>query len=232
MQEDNAAMTGAKNDTPKSARLRVALVDDHDLFRQGLASLLQHAGFDVAWEASCTRDAQELVAKNPTDVLIMDVSMPGTSGIEATRAIVKTIPSTRILILTQHEGEEFVVQAFLAGATGYAVKTQSIEQIVEAVQTTAAGRLYLAPSIPRRTLDEYNRRIRHVSKGILDELSPRERQVFELVVQNKSNRAISEELRIAVKTVETHRLSLNKKLGVHSAAELIRLAATHGLLHR
>lgn len=213
-------------------RIRVGLVDDHDLFRQGMTSLLaRDPGIEVIWEASTAREAEEAARRAKAEVILMDVSMPGTSGIEATRAIVVGDPSTRVLVLTMHAREEFVVQALLAGATGFALKTQKIADVADAIRTVSQGRLYLAPDIPRRSLDEYHRRIRKLSKGAVDVLTTRERQVFELAVQNRSNRDIARELDITVKTVETHRTAVNKKLGVHSAAELVRFAAQHGLLH-
>lgn len=212
--------------------LRLGLVDDHSLFRQGLRELLSGAEFEIVWEAGSSREAEEAAATTHADVIIMDVSLPGTSGIEATRSLLKRDPATRVLILSMYAAEEMVVQAFLAGATGFALKTQTIEDIVKAVRLTAEGKLYLADSIPRGTLDEYNRRIRNLSASPLDALSPRERQVFELAAQNKTNQEISEELRISVKTVETHRLAVHKKLGIHSAADLIRLAALNGMLLR
>ena len=218
--------------TPTAApSLRIALVDDHEVFRQGLRALLEKHSHHVVWEAECARDAIEAAAREEADVVLMDLSMPGNSGIEATREILRHNPEARLLILTMHGGEEHVVQAFLAGATGFALKTQKFEEILEAIRATFAGKLYLAPTIPRRSLDEYNRRIRSHASG-LDALSPRERQVFELVVQNQSNRQIAQALKISVKTVETHRLAVNKKLGMHSAAELVRFAALSGLLHR
>jgi len=215
-----------------SGRLRLGLVDDHSLFRRGLAELLEGTEFEIAWEAGTTRDAEEAGKNSHADVIIMDVSMPGTSGIEATRSFVKRNPATRILVLTMHSGEELVVQAFLAGATGFALKTETIDDIVKAIRLTALGRLYLAESIPRSTLDAYNRRIRKLSENPLDALSPRERQVFDLAAQNTSNREIAAELGIAVKTVEAHRVAVHRKLGAHSAADLIRLAALSGMLHR
>lgn len=216
--------------TPKP--LRIALVDDHDLFREGLSALLDRAGFEVVWQAGSTRDAVAAAAKTHADVVLMDLSMPGTSGIDATQALLKQDSSLRVLVLTMHSSEEFVVQAFLAGATGFALKTQTIDEVVEAIRRTAEGKMYLASSIPRATLVEYNRRIQHVSKSPLDRLSARERQVFELAAQNKPNRDIAVELGISVKTVESHRLAVHKKLGVRSAAALIRIAALNGILHR
>jgi len=212
--------------------LRLALVDDHNLFRQGLSALLERAGMEIVWQAGSTRDAVDAAANTHADVVTMDLSMPGTSGIDATRALLKQDPATRVLILTMHSGEEFVVQAFLAGATGFALKAQSFEEIVEAIHRTSEGKMYLAPSIPRATLVEYNRRIQNVSSSPLDRLSRRERQVFELAAENKSNAEIAHELGISVKTVETHRLAVHKKLGVRSAAGLVRMAALAGILHR
>lgn len=212
-------------------RLRLGLVDDHPLFRQGLIDLLEEE-FDVVWQASSTREAQEAATQKFADVILMDLSMPGISGIEATRALLKRNPDTRVLVLTMHSGEEFVVQAFLAGATGFALKSQTIAEVAEAVRLTAEGKLYLAASIPRASLDEYNRRIRNAVVNPLDTFSPRERQVFELAVQNKSNREIAAELGITTKTVESHRLRVHKKLGVHSVADLVRWAHLNGMIHR
>jgi two-component system response regulator NreC len=212
--------------------LRIALVDDHVLFRDGLRALVSAEGdLLVVAEASDARTAFPLLEETTPDVLVVDVTLPGSSGIVLTREVLRRLPTCRVLVLTMHASEEYVIEAFAAGATGYALKSQPAAEVLEAIRTVGSGRSYLAPTLPRPGLDDAGGKRRDDGGTRLDELSPREREIFDLLVRSHSNREIAKHLYISVKTVETHRASINRKLGVHSTAELIRFAALRGLVH-
>jgi two-component system response regulator NreC len=204
--------------------LRIALVDDHVLFRDGLRALVSAAGdLLVVAEASDARTALLLLEAANPDVLVVDVTLPGSSGIALAREVLRLLPKCRVLVLTMHASEEYVIHALAAGATGYALKSQPAGEVIEAIRAVGHGRPYLAPTLPRPRREDGDTR--------LDELSPREREIFDLLVQSHSNRSIAQHLFISVKTVETHRASINRKLGVHSTAEIVRFAALRGLVH-
>ena len=207
--------------------LRVALVDDHQLFREGLRALVSAPGdIVVVAEASDAHGAYAAVESTQPDVAVIDVGLPGTSGITATREIHRILPSCRVLLLTMHVAEELVAEGLAVGALGYALKTQPGDEVIEAIRAVGQSRRYVAPSLGGSA--------RTAPGGLrarLDALSPREREIFDILVQGYSNRRIADHLFISVKTVETHRVSINRKLHVHSTAELVRFAALHGLVH-
>lgn len=206
--------------------LRIALIDDHVLFRQGLRAILAtQPDMTITAEGGDAREVYPLLEASPPDVAVVDVSLRGSSGIAATQEILRRCPACKVLVLTMHASEDYAAQAFAAGAAGYALKDQDAVQVVEAVRAVAAGQRYLAPSLPAAVL------ARPRPSGPLGQLSPREREVFDLIVQSRSNRDIATYLCISIKTVETHRSSINRKLGAHSTADLVRIAARHGLIH-
>jgi DNA-binding NarL/FixJ family response regulator len=207
--------------------IRVFLVDDHRLFREGLRALL--AGIDdldLIGEAADASEALRRLTDAVVDVVLVDLALPGTDGISLVRQIMAREHAPKVLALTMHSAPDYVRGAFAAGALGYALKDQSGDELVAAIRTIAAGRRYLAPRLPP-SLQEPTR---HAVLGDLEALSPREREVFDLAVRGYSNEGIASHLAISVKTVETHRARINSKLGVHSAAELIRFAARRGLV--
>jgi DNA-binding NarL/FixJ family response regulator len=213
--------------------VRVLLVDDHHLFREGLALLLgNHPQIELAGGASTAREACALVEKLAPDVVILDMTLPDSDGIATTREILRRRPRTQVLMLTMHATEFFVRKALEAGARGYALKTQSAAEILLAIDAVGAGNVYLAPEIPTASERAATRQGANANTGSnpLDELSPREREVFDLVMRGLSNHQIARNLCISVKTVETHRTHINRKLGVHSTGQLIRLAALQGLV--
>jgi DNA-binding NarL/FixJ family response regulator len=212
--------------------LRIALVDDHVLFRDGLRTLVSaEDDLLVVAEASDARSAFPLLEETTPDVLVVDVTLSGSSGIALTREVLRCLPTCKVLVLTMHASEEYVIQAFAAGATGYALKSQPAAEVLEAIRAVGRGESYLAPTLPRPGPDDAGGKPRDDGGTRLDELSPREREIFDLLVRSHSNREIAKHLYISVKTVETHRASINRKLGVHSTAELIRFAALRGLVH-
>jgi len=205
--------------------VRIALLDDHVLFREGLRALiLAQPDLAIVAEGSEARELYALLDAAAPQVAVVDVSLPGSSGISATQEIVRRWPECRVLVLTMHAAPDHAVRAFAAGATGYALKEQSASEVLGAIRDVAAGRRYLAPSIPPTVLDGTG------ARTLLDELTGREREVFDLIVGARSNRDIAAYLGISVKTVETHRAAINRKLGAHSSADLVRLAARLSLI--
>jgi DNA-binding NarL/FixJ family response regulator len=205
--------------------LRIALIDDHVIFREGLRALLQaHSDLTVVADSGDAREVYALLETAAPHVAVVDLSLRGSSGFVATREIVRRAPQCRVLVLTMHTGEEHAVRAFAAGASGYALKDQSGVEVVEAIRAVAAGRRYLAPSLPPAVLDGIG------ARTSLEGLTEREREVFDLILQAKSNREIAAYLCISIKTVETHRAAINRKLGAHSTADLVRIAARLGLI--
>ncbi len=212
--------------------MRILLVDDHAIFRDALACLLVNKDplLTIVGGAATARDAIQAVVELDPDVVLLDLMLEGTSGIAMLRELRRLEVRCRILILTAVVEPGFAVDAFSAGADGFALKEQSIEDLLAAIGRVTHGTPYVAPRIEqaiRRNGDPVDR---SAVRGVVATLSAREREVFQLVVAGYTNVRISGELFISVKTVETHRTRINKKLRVHSTVELVRLAALQGLL--
>jgi DNA-binding NarL/FixJ family response regulator len=210
--------------------VRIVLTDDHLLFREGLSAALRHdPAFEVVGEADDARAAYTIVDAAQPDVVVVDVGLPGTNGIALVRELVRRDRRRRVLVLTMHAEEDFAAQAFAAGAVGYALKHQSLDEIKAAIGEVCAGRRYCAPRLDRALVDEALMS-RRAGDGPLAMLSAREREVFDMLVRGYSNRGVAEQLAISAKTVDTHRTRIMRKLGIHSIAELVRYAARHHLL--
>jgi two-component system response regulator NreC len=205
---------------------RVLLADDHSLIRQALRALLEKQGFQVVSEASDGQEALRSVEKTQPDVAILDISMPILNGVDAARELLKSSPKTRVILLTQHNEDQYVTQALRAGVRGYVLKSQAAEGLVHAIQEVCRGSVYLSPKISGAVIDAY------LSKTYTspDPLSGRERQVLQLVGEGKSTKEIAVHLGISVKTSESHRARLMKKLDIHETASLVRYAIRHGLI--
>jgi len=212
--------------------LRILLVDDHAIFREALGCLLvnKDPSLKIVGGAPTAREAIKGVLELAPDVVLMDIMLAGTTGIAALRELRRLDVRCRILILTALVEPGFVVDALSAGADGYALKEQAIEDILLAIRLIARGTPYIAPRLERSIGDHGHQVERSSLRGIIASLSVREREVFRLIVAGYTNQRISGELFISVKTVETHRTRINKKLHVHSTVELLRLAALHGLV--
>jgi len=206
--------------------IHVLLADDHGVLRQSLRALLEREGLIVVGEASDGRGAVELVAELRPQVAIIDLSMPLLNGIDAARAIQKANPQTRIVLLTVHTEDSYVLEAFRAGVRGYVVKTQAATDLVHAIHDVADGGTYLSPRISRAVIDAF------VTGTELppEPLTLREREVLVLVAEGKATKEIAELLGVSVKTVETHRAHIMNKLGIHEAANLVRYAIRRGLI--
>ena len=210
--------------------LRILLVDDHQLFRNGLHSLLeQQEGFDIVGEAKDGREAIQMVEKRRPNVLIMDASMPGMNGIEATRQIKEDFPEVKVLVVSMHEDRRFVVAALEAGADGYLVKDCAWEEFIQAVHAVQANYSYLCPQVAGFVADAY-RKPQHssVTVGLLP-LTGREREILQLLAEGQTTEKIATLLHISNKTVHTHRNHIMKKLHIDNLADLTKYAIREGL---
>lgn len=214
-------------------RIRVFVADDHGVLRAGLRALIsaQH-DMDAVGEACNRHEAEDGIAETKPDVALMDLSMPG-SGIEAIRSVGKRTPQTRVLVLTAHEEAGYVRAAVAAGATGYVVKTAVDSELLAAIRAVASGRTFMDLSLASHVAQESLLAARTSlgnAGGALSLLTGREREVFEFVAEGYTNREVSRDLGLSVKSVETYRARLMEKLGLCSRAELVRYALECGLL--
>lgn len=210
--------------------IRVLLADDHDLVRAGFRALLQTmAGVQVVAEADDGRKALDLVRAHQPDVVLMDIGMPGLNGLDATARIAKEFPQTRVIVLSMHKAEEYVLGALKSGAAGYLLKDASPSELDTAIRSVARGDTYLSPPISRQVIDDYRKRTGD-SQGPLDMLTPRQREILQLIAEGRSTKEIADVLHVSVKTVETHRAQLMERLDIHDVAGLVRYAIRVGLV--
>ena len=208
-------------------KIKVLLTEDHTIVRKGLRSLLdREVGIKTVGEAEDGREAIKKAEKLQPDVVVMDIAMPGLNGLEATRQLKKRFPEIKIIILTMHDKEEYVLQTLRAGASGYLVKKAAPDDLVLAIKSVYRGESFLSPSISRTVIDEYIQYAEKTSerKDLYEKLTKREREVFQLVSEGHKNREIAGLLYISIKTVETHKANIMDKLGVCSTAELTKYA--------
>ena len=206
--------------------ISVLLADDHILVRQGLRSLLDREKIQVVAEASDGQEAIQLAETHHPDVAVIDISMPTLNGIDATRELIRSCPKTRVILLTQHEEEQYLHEALQSGARGYVLKSQVVNDLVHAIHQVSRGGFYLSPGVSQAVVEAY----RSKSDRPIDPLSSRERQVLQLIAEGKSTRDVASLLSISVKTAETHRARLMKKLDIHETASLVRYAVRRGLV--
>lgn len=213
-------------------RIRILLADDHTMVRQGLRKLLEERpDWEVIAEAGDGREAVRLAEQHKPDVAIIDVAMPLLNGVEATRQITKRAPDTRVLVLSMHADEAYVTQILQAGATGYLLKDSADVDLLKAVSEAAQGRSFFSPAIARVMLDDYVRQL--ADRGVTDRyesLSEREREIFQLIAEAKTNKEIAALLNVSPSTVETHRAHIMEKLDLHSAAEIVLYAVRRGVI--
>ncbi|HZL58616.1 MAG TPA: response regulator transcription factor [Stellaceae bacterium] len=210
--------------------IRILLCDDHLLIRASLRSLLaEFAGIEVVGEAGDGREALELVAKHRPNVIVMDIAMPGLNGLEATRRVVKEHSPVKVVMLSQHSDETHVLQALRAGAAGYVLKGSAPRELEMAIQAVARGEIFLSPAISKHVIDVYLSRPDGQTNS-LDLLTPRQREILQLIAEGKSSKQIAQLLDASVKTIESHRASLMERLDIHDVAGLVRYAIRHGLV--
>lgn len=213
-------------------KIRVLVAEDHTIVRKGLCALLAaEASIEIVGEAEDGREAIRLAEDCLPDVVLMDLAMPGLNGLEATYQLKERLPQTRVLILTVHANEEYILQVLRSGARGYVVKKAAPAELVSAILAVSRGEFFLSPSISRTVVEDYLRRAELTATGDeYERLSPREREVLQLMAEGRPNREIAEVLCISVKTVESHRARLLEKLGLHSTADLILYAVRKGII--
>jgi two-component system, NarL family, response regulator NreC len=212
---------------------KIVIVEDHTLFRQGLRALLSmHAEFEIVGEAEDGRAACKCVADQEPDLVLMDLSMPRMNGPEAIHEIKKAFPRTKILVVTVHRAEEYVVAALRSGANGYILKYASHEELIIAIRSILKGGSYLSPRISGTVIDGYLRGDGvQTAKTPWESLTAREREILKLIAEGYRNKAIADHLCISLVTVRTHRANIMKKLDVHNLSELTSLAIQKGLTH-
>lgn len=206
--------------------LRVVLADDHAMFLQGLRSLLEREGIVVAGEAHDGREAVRLVGAHRPDVAVLDLTMPLLNGLDAAREIRKVSPGTKLIILTRHTEEQYVVEALRAGVSGFLLKTKAAEVLIQTIRDVSSGALYVSHALSPDVVQAYLAREELRATA----LSGREREVLQLIAEGKSMKEIASLLGISVKTVETHRMRLMGKLDIHETAGLVRYAIRQGII--
>jgi len=213
-------------------KIRIVLVDDHKLMRSGLRVLLeQQPDLTVVGESSDGREAVALVASQRPDVLVMDVGMPSLNGIEAAVQITQSNPEAAIVMLSMHSDESYVLRALKAGAKGYLLKDSAEADLIRAVRAVAEGKSFFSPAVSKVLLDDYMRKLkRSGTEDPYDLLTPREREVLQLVAEAKSNKEVAQLLNLSVYTVETHRSNIMEKLNLHGVPELILYAVRKGII--
>jgi DNA-binding NarL/FixJ family response regulator len=213
--------------------LRILVVDDHAVVRRGVRALLEgHPGWEVCGEAGTGREAVEKAGRLKPDIVVLDLSLPELNGLEATRQILRESPRTEVLVLTMHHSEELAQQVLQAGARGYILKSDAGESLIAAVETLVRREPFLTPRLTELVLERYVRgpggREGDSDGGIV--LTPREREIVLLVAEGSSSKTIASALGISVKTVETHRTNVMRKLRLRSVSELVRYAIRNGLV--
>jgi DNA-binding NarL/FixJ family response regulator len=204
----------------------IVLADDHVMVRQALKTVLENGGYQVCGEASDGREAIQLCQQFHPEIAVIDISMPLLNGVGAAREIAKVSPRTRVIFLTMHAGDQFVLEGLRSGVHGYVVKTKDLAELLLAIRTVYQGEVYLSPGISRTVLDGYLAG-RAVSN---DPLSAREREVLQLVAEGKTTKEVASLLGISTSTAESHRTNIMEKLDIHDTAGLVRYAIRHGVI--
>ncbi len=212
------------------AKQRILLVDDHEVVRLGLRALLEHhAQFEVVGEASTAKEAYEQVGRVHPDIVLMDIRLPGMSGIEACEEIIKTYPDTRVVMLTSYAEDEMLFSAIRAGASGYILKQIGGEDLVRALESVGRGEALLDPAVTQRVFQEVRRAVKEEEASAFANLSQQERHVLLLVSEGKTNREIAKALFLGEGTVRNYVSSILSKLGVSNRAEAAAYAVEHNL---
>ena len=209
----------------------IILADDHPVVRRGMQALLERErDFSIVGVAADGLETIRLVEQLKPDVLVLDLMMPGLSGLEAMRILRESSPRTRVVILSMHSSNAFIAQALRNGAIGYVLKDSTEENLVRAVREAAAGRRFLSPPVTEIAINAYIEQSKAAPFDPHETLTPRQREVLQLAAEGKTNPEIAARLNISVRTVENHRATLMQRLGLENQAELIRHAIRHGLI--
>jgi len=209
-------------------RIRCVIADDHALLRQGVRRLLEDdPSFDVVGEAANAGDALKLVLEYRPDLILLDIGMPGTSSFEVGRMIVERCRTTRVVYVTMHEDEEYILQAMRSGASGYILKDTPAPRFRQALKEVHRGERALSPEILRRLANDVRSQARRARSTVL---TPREREVMKLLAEGNTARKIAEQLGVSIKTVEAHKFNLMRKLDIHNKAQLVTAAIQKKIL--
>jgi two-component system response regulator NreC len=213
-------------------KIRLLVADDHKIFRQGIKKLLEEQNdLQVVGEAADGREAVKKAEELKPDLVLMDVAMADLNGLQATRLIKKSLPDAKVLMLTMHKNEEYVLQSFQAGASGYVLKEGAVEELVTAIHSVYGNKSFLSPTISKTVVDAY---LRKMETGKMetpfDLLTDREREVLQMIAEGYTNREVAKSLYISVKTVEAHRAHIMQKLDIHEVAKLVKYAIQKGLV--
>ncbi len=212
------------------SRLRILLADDHKIMREGLRHLLEkQEDMQIVAEAGDGRTAVRLVREHPPDLVVMDTVMPDLNGIEATRQIIADNPSVRIIALSMHSDRQFVIEMLKAGASGYMLKDCAFEELVNGIRSVMKDEIYLSPKISTVLLKEYMQGMSKDKTSVFLTLTNREREVLQLIAEGKTTKEIAFSLHVSVKTIETHRHQIMRKLKISSIAGLTKYAIREGL---
>ena len=210
--------------------IRIVLADDHEIVREGLRSLLEHhTDMEIVAEASDGVSAVEVTTEQQPDVIVMDASMPGLNGIEATRQILHHFPQARIICLSMHGESQFVTAMLESGASGYLLKDCASEELIRAIQAVQAGTIYLSPAIGQVVADHFKPGGEYNEPSAFSILSDKERAVLQLLAEGHSTKAVAQRLNLSVKTIASHREHLMQKLAIDSIAGLTKYAIQQGL---
>jgi DNA-binding NarL/FixJ family response regulator len=213
---------------------RILVADDHEIVRRGLCALLRaQPDWEVCGEASNGREAVEKALQLQPEVVILDVGMPSLNGLEATRQILKASPQIKILILTLHDSDQVVQEVLNAGARGFLLKSDAARDLVAAVEALRRGKIYFTPKVASMVLDGYLRRDKSGAVEIptRGRLTPREREIVQLLAEGKSSKEVAVVLGLSVKTAETHRSNIMRKLELHSVSDLVMYAVRNNIVH-
>jgi two-component system, NarL family, response regulator NreC len=213
-------------------KVRIILADDHTVMRAGLRALLERQpNLEVVGEAEDGRQTVELASSHVPDVVVMDIAMPILNGVEATRRLIRQQPTISVVILSMYSDESYVMRALEAGARAYLLKDSAVTDLIRAIEAVSQGKSFFSPKISRILAEEYVRALRQ--KGVADSyelLTPREREILQLLAEGKTNKEVATSLNISVYTAETHRGNILQKLNLHSSAELVLYAVRKGII--
>lgn len=212
--------------------LRILIADDHPFVRTGLRHVLEeHPEFKVAGEASDGREAVRLAEQEHPDVAVLDIGMPNLNGIEAARQISETLPGISIIMLSMHSDEAYVLRSLKAGARAFLLKQSAESDLITAIKAVSKGKSFFSPAISQMLLEDYMRQIRDRDvEDSYDLLTPREREILQMIAEGKSNKEMANQLQLSLYTVETHRANLMEKLDLHTVPELILYAVRKGVI--
>lgn len=206
--------------------VQVLLADDHQVIRESLRALLEHEGYKIVGEASNGQEAVKLAETSRPDIAVLDISMAALNGLDAAVEIHKVSPRTKTIFLTVHDEDPYILNALRAGARGYVIKTHAAQELLRAIREASRGGVYLSPDVSRAVVQAYQNKTELTN----DPLSPRERQVLQLIAEGKTTKEVAGVLNISVKTAETHRTRIMEKLDIHETASLVRYAIRRGMI--